>query len=135
MLPDDFLTADISDFAIHSSKNLTTDITIITVTKTFLFELLKSSNIEFSNSITFENPLTLNERVRLGNSYMKYLAEELGKIEAPMTRKEMIEYLKSFDEIDPKGEMEVVYNDKGIHLEIDDVTVDEKGESKIIVIS
>jgi hypothetical protein len=135
MLPDDFLVSDISDFAIHSSKNLITDITTITVTKTFLFELLKSSNIEFSNSITFENPLTLNERVRLGNSYMKYLAEELGKIEAPMTRSEMIEYLKSFDEIDPEGKMEVVYNDNGIHIEIDDVDIDEKGEDKIIVIS
>jgi hypothetical protein len=135
MLPEDFIIFDISDSAIHSSKDLKTNITTIKVTKTFLLELLKSTHIEFSNDITFDNPLTLNERVRLGNSYMKYLAEELNKIEAPMTRSEMIEYLQSFDEIDPEGKMEVVYNDKGTHLEIDDVDIDEKGEDKIIVIS
>jgi hypothetical protein len=96
--------------------------------------LLTSEHIEFSNSITFDNPLTLNERVRLGNWYMRYLAEELGKFEAPMTRKELIEYLQGFDKEDPEGKMEVVYNDNGIHIEIEDVEIEDRGEEKLIVI-
>jgi hypothetical protein len=96
--------------------------------------LLTETNIQLPNSTVLINPLTLEERVRLGNWYMTYLATEVGKIDAPMTRKEMIEYLQSFDAVDPTGEMEVVYNDNGTMLEVNDVSLGEYGDEKLIII-
>lgn len=110
------------------------DDTVITVSEEFIKALLTSTRVRFLNRIVYVNNLTLEERVRLGNWYMVFLATEVGKIEAPMTRKEMIDYLKSFDDVDPTGEMEVVCANGDTMTTIDSVSVEEYGEEKMVVI-
>jgi hypothetical protein len=108
----------------------------IKLTEKNIKDLLIGTSVEFPNDITFDNPLTIEERVRLGNWYMTFLATEIGQIEAPMTRKELITFLQSLDDIDPEGKMEVVYNDNGTYIEINDVEVNsvDDGEAENVIV-
>lgn len=92
-----------------------------------LRRILSESSVYITDNIVICNPLSIDEKVRLGNWYMTKLAVELGKIEAPMTRKELIEKLQEFDIVDPNGELEVVL-DK--NMEITDVDLIEVGKDK-----
>jgi hypothetical protein len=84
----------------------------------------KSYNVNFNNKLTFD------ELIRLGNKFMRFLAEEGKKIDAPMTRMELIEFLKSLDKVDPTGEMPITLGSD--NLEISDVDVIEYGNDKVI---
>jgi hypothetical protein len=85
-----------------------------------------------SSTIILHNPLSLNDRIRLGNWFMLKLATQLGQVDVAMTRQELIEKLQSYDEVDPSGSMEVTLDR---NIEIVDVQLVEYGKEKWLEIS
>jgi hypothetical protein len=90
-----------------------------------LQDLLTVNSISYGNNtlkLTFNNKLTLNDRIKLCNWYGLQLSELGGDLDMGMTTSELIERLKI---LDPSGEMEVTYNDG---IEIDEVSVRDAGD-------
>jgi hypothetical protein len=78
-------------------------------------------------TILLHNPLTINDRIRLGNWFMLQLAIQLGQVDTTMTRQELIEKLQSYNGIDPEGIMEITLEK---NVEILDVQLVERGREK-----
>jgi hypothetical protein len=108
---------------------------VIDITQQLLRKILTTSYVEFPNGIRVLNTLSLDERIRLGNWYMEYLAKEIGEINAPMKRKDLITLLQSFDKFDPEGKMECVFGNNEVLLEIENVDLGKSGDEDVVVIS
>jgi hypothetical protein len=106
-----------------------TDKTIysIIITSDFIRKLLTDTIIPLTDTITLKNPLSLEDRIRIGNWFMIELATKIGQFEAPMTRKELIDKLKEYDEIDPEGLLEITLKDC---IEVTDVSIKDAGGDK-----
>lgn len=109
------------------TREETTGVTTLIIDTDFVKKLLMCNIVVLTDHVKICNPLSLEERIRIGNWFMTELATKLGQVDAPMTRKELIDRLKEFDTIDPDGSM-IVTSDKNI--EINDVVLIEMGNEK-----